>query len=81
MTNRVTAKFPDSVCFPEPLGCFALSAGRAGAREGLVAEEATANDEFEDEFLLSSLEFAAKLRAQDPPGCFLCIADTLGDDE
>ena len=67
---------PDKVCFPEPLGCFTLPTGGASS-----IEENSEDEEYADEHILSDVSLAATLRAEDPPGCFLCIADTIGDDE
>lgn len=66
----------NEVCFPEPLGCFTLPTGGAPS-----IQENSEDEEYTDEYILSDESLAATLRAQDPPGCFLCIADTIGDDE
>jgi hypothetical protein len=64
------------VCFPEPLGCFALPTG--GFSSGQDNSEGEA---YADEFILSDDTLAAALWEQDPPGCFMCIADTLGEED
>jgi hypothetical protein len=66
------------VCCPEPLGCFALPSG--GGTSSSVQDNSEGED-YADEFILSDETLAAALRAQDPPGCFMCIADTLGAEE
>ena len=66
----------DKVCFPEPLGCFTLPSGGPPS-----IKQNGEDEEYADEHILSDASLAATLRAQDPPGCFLCIAETLGDDD
>lgn len=65
----------EEICFPEPLGCFDLPAQPPWSIQG------SADDEEDEESLLSESSLAASLREQDPEGCFLCIAEELGEED
>lgn len=68
----------DLVCFPAPLGCFSLPTdGETSTR----IQENSESEDYGDDFILSDVSLAAALRAQDPLGCFMCIADTIGEEE
>ncbi len=66
------------VCFPAPLGCFPLP---AEGDTSSPTQENSESEDYADEFILSDVSLAAALRAQDPLGCFMCIADTIGEEE
>ncbi len=66
----------DKICFPEPLGCFTLPAGGTAS-----IRENSADEDYADEYILSDASLAATLREQDPPGCFICLADAFGDED
>jgi len=64
----------DMVYLPEPLGCFVLPSLQPTGQVFAV-------DESPDECILSEPRVMESLRATDPSGCFLCVADSLGDED
>jgi len=62
------------VRLPEPLGCFVLLSRQ-------LTRPVFTGDESPDECILSEPRVMASLRATDPSGCFLCVADSLGDED
>jgi len=64
----------DMVCLPEPLGCFVLPSRQPTGQVFAV-------DESLDECILSEPRVMASLQATDSPGCFLCVADSIGEED
>lgn len=61
-------------CLPEPLGCFVMLSRQ-------LTRPVFTGDESLDECMLSDPRVMESLRATDPSGCFLCVADSLGDED
>jgi hypothetical protein len=67
----------DIVCFPAPLGCFTLPTGR----DSSSVQDSSEGEDYAGEFILSDGSLAESLREQAPPGCFLCLVDTLDEED